>query len=153
MKKFCFGDEITSAVKRWGLCVSSIALAYGVMFACGITCPIRFLTGISCPGCGMTRAVFSALRLRFLDAFRFHPLWVLLLPAVASIGYLSLKKKKNARRTVMILCAALLLVIYIIRMAMGSEIVTFDLSQGAIVRLIRWILSVFQKTFKEFLSS
>jgi hypothetical protein len=62
---------------------------------------------------------------------------------VASIGYLSIKKKKNVRRTVMILCAALLLAIYIIRMAMGSEIVTFDLSQGAIVRLIRWILSVF----------
>lgn len=143
MKKFRFGDEITSAVKQWGPCVLAVALAYGLMFALGITCPIRFLTGISCPGCGMTRAVFSALRFRFVEAFRFHPLWILLLPAVASIGYLSFKKKRNARRAVLIACAVLLLAVYIFRLTMGSEIVTFEPSQGAMVRLIRRILSIF----------
>lgn len=143
MKKFRFRDEITSAVKQWGFCILAVALVYGVMFACGITCPIRFLTGISCPGCGMTRAVFSALRFRFADAFRFHPLWILLLPAVASIGYLSFKKKRNARRAVVIACVALLLAVYVLRLATGSAIVTFEPTRGAIARLIRRILSVF----------
>lgn len=32
---------------------------------------LRFL-GIPCPGCGMTRAVFSALRLDFAAAFSYH---------------------------------------------------------------------------------
>ena len=143
MKKLRFGDEITSAIKRWGSCILAVVLVYGLMFAWGITCPIRFLTGISCPGCGMTRAVLSALRFRFADAFCFHPLWILLLPAVALIGYLSFKEKRNARRAVLIVCATLLLAVYVFRMAMGSEIVTFEPTQGGIARLIRRILSVF----------
>ena len=31
----------------------------------GITCPILFLTGISCAGCGMSRAWFCVLRMDF----------------------------------------------------------------------------------------
>ena len=31
--------------------------------------------GIPCPGCGMTRAFFAALRLDFREAFRLHPMF------------------------------------------------------------------------------
>ena len=41
----------------------------------GITCPILFLTGISCAGCGMSRAWFCVLRMDFTGAFRYHPLF------------------------------------------------------------------------------
>ena len=41
----------------------------------GIGCPIRSLTGIPCPGCGLTRAWKAALQLEFADAFRYHPLF------------------------------------------------------------------------------
>ena len=41
----------------------------------GINCPFRSLTGIPCPGCGMTRAWLAALRLDFLAAFRYHPMF------------------------------------------------------------------------------
>lgn len=45
--------------------------------ALSIGCPIKFITGMSCPGCGLTRAWESALLLNFDDAVRFHPLfWV-----------------------------------------------------------------------------
>ncbi|MBQ7039451.1 MAG: DUF2752 domain-containing protein [Clostridia bacterium] len=37
-----------------------------------IHCPIRYAFGIACPGCGMTRAVISALRLDFASAFSYH---------------------------------------------------------------------------------
>ena len=36
-------------------------------------CPFRFFFGISCPGCGMTRALLAALRLDFAAAFSYHP--------------------------------------------------------------------------------
>ena len=48
-----------------------IAVIYAVMFFCGITCPIRYVFGVSCPGCGMTRACMSALCLDFGDAFAY----------------------------------------------------------------------------------
>ncbi len=41
----------------------------------GIGCPIKWLTGISCAGCGMTRAIFYALQLQFGKAFYYHPLF------------------------------------------------------------------------------
>ena len=41
-------------------------------------CPFRLLTGIDCPGCGLTRAFLSAFRLDFRAAFRYHPLFLLI---------------------------------------------------------------------------
>ena len=38
----------------------------------GISCPILSITGTQCPGCGMTRALFSALMLNFRQAFEYH---------------------------------------------------------------------------------
>ncbi len=47
----------------------------------GIGCPIWFSTGISCPGCGMSRAVLLLLSGHFQAAFRMHPLVYAVLPA------------------------------------------------------------------------
>ena len=48
------------------------AVVLAVMIALKIPCPINKFAGIPCPGCGMTRAWLSALRLDFADAFRMH---------------------------------------------------------------------------------
>jgi hypothetical protein len=45
-------------------------------------CPIKMLTGYPCPGCGMTRACWSLLKLDFAEAFYFHPLSYLLASVV-----------------------------------------------------------------------
>lgn len=37
-------------------------------------CFVRRFTGLSCPGCGMTRAIASLARGEWAQAFRFHPL-------------------------------------------------------------------------------
>lgn len=42
-------------------------------------CYIKIVTGIPCPGCGMTRALFSFLSLEFSKAFFYHPLFPLVL--------------------------------------------------------------------------
>ena len=47
----------------------------------GIGCPIRFFIGISCPGCGMSRAVLLMLSGHFQAAFRMHSLVYAVLPA------------------------------------------------------------------------
>ena len=55
--------------------LSLIALIYLVFHLVGIGCPIKFVSGISCPGCGMTRALAAVLRGDAASAFSFHPLW------------------------------------------------------------------------------
>lgn len=71
-----------------------IAFFYLILQLLGITCPIRFITGISCPGCGMTRAWLAVLRLDWAAAFQYHPLFWLVPLAVA--GFFLRKKLPSA---------------------------------------------------------
>lgn len=48
-----------------------------------LTCVFHDVTGLNCPGCGMTRATCAVMDGRFYDAFRFNPLGVILLPLAA----------------------------------------------------------------------
>jgi hypothetical protein len=43
-------------------------------------CIFKNLFGVECWGCGITRAVFSALHFRFQDAWEYNPLFVVVLP-------------------------------------------------------------------------
>ncbi len=52
---------------------------YGVG-AVPLRCVLHEVTGLHCPGCGMTRATHAALQGDFPRAFRFNPLGVILLP-------------------------------------------------------------------------
>lgn len=40
-----------------------------------IPCLFEYFFGIPCPGCGMSRAVFSVLKLDFAAAFSYHPMF------------------------------------------------------------------------------
>lgn len=115
--------------------VAAIALLYVVLELLGVTCPIRFLTGVSCAGCGMSRAWLSLLRLDLAGAVRFHPLFWLPVPAAA----LLLARRRIPRRLFragLAVCAALFLSVYLIRLFLPGEIVVFAPSQGLIWRLL-----------------
>ena len=43
-------------------------------------CPFLLITGLQCPGCGSTRALYHILHLHPIEAFTFNPLLVLTLP-------------------------------------------------------------------------
>lgn len=45
-------------------------------------CPISYITGLKCPGCGSQRALHSLLHLDVSKAFFFNPLLVMSLPYV-----------------------------------------------------------------------
>ena len=38
-------------------------------------CPFKLFLHVECPGCGMTRAIISVLKLDFRQAFAYHPLF------------------------------------------------------------------------------
>ena len=58
------------------------ALAYASALLFGWNCPIKYLTGVPCPGCGLSRALAALLRLDFRTALRFHPMVFVLPPVV-----------------------------------------------------------------------
>lgn len=46
-----------------------------LFYALGFSCIFRSLLGISCPGCGMTRAMIAAAQLHFKEAFAYHAMF------------------------------------------------------------------------------
>lgn len=97
-------------------------------------CPLRTLTGIACPGCGMTRALRALLRLDAAEALRMHPL-VCLLPAAAVWLLLALLGRRLPPKTErrLLLAAALLLVaVYCIRLIAGDPLVKPDVSHSVL---------------------
>ena len=62
--------------------VTAVVVLYTAMESIGITCPIKFITGISCVGCGMSRAWMAFLHLDIAKAFAYHPLFWLVPIAV-----------------------------------------------------------------------
>ena len=58
----------------WALAIiSGIAALLVIIFI--YKCPTRYIFGIPCAACGMTRAFLSAAKLDFKAAFYYHPLF------------------------------------------------------------------------------
>lgn len=86
-------------------------------------CPFKAISGIPCPGCGMTRAVLSACKGDFREAFRYHPLWIVAVPLVLvevlnAMGGIKIPAKVN--NIILIIAGVLLLAVYIIRLATNT---------------------------------
>lgn len=104
-------------------------------------CPIKLLTGISCPGCGMTRAWIQLLQLHPASAFSYHPLFAV--PVVFVVFYV-LKKYgiEKPYRIVNVFLMALLLVVYILRLMNPEDaVVVFAPQEGLIWRFFAGFLS------------
>ncbi len=119
--------------------LAAIALFYIVIESAGITCPIRFLSGISCAGCGMSRAWLSLLRLVFSRAFWYHPLFWLPVPAAAVLLF-QRRLPKRMFQVCMGICGVLFLAVYLVRLFMPGEIVVCSPAQGLVGRLISELL-------------
>ena len=116
---------------------------YLLLFAVGISCPIKFLIGISCPGCGMTRACLSALRLDFAAAFSYHPLWVIL-PLLIPLLVWESKRAKRLFFPTILLFVILLSLVYALRLFGGGDgIVVFAPENGFIYKKFSSVFSLF----------
>lgn len=101
-------------------------------------CPIKFFTGVSCPGCGMTRAMLAALRLDFGAALQYHPLFWAVLPVL--IAVVLLRRHKKARAGVLLVSVVAMVGVWLYRMIfMDTDIVVFAPQNGLIPSVIRWI--------------
>lgn len=121
--------------------IAAIVLFYVVIEAFGVTCPILFLTGISCAGCGMSRAWMALLRGNWAGALAFHPLFWLPVPAAALLLFRRRIPPRIFHWGAGAVCA-LFLIVYLVRMlAMEDPVVVFQPSQGLIGRMIFRVLA------------
>lgn len=117
--------------------VTAVVVLYTAMESIGITCPIKFITGISCAGCGMSRAWMAFLQLDIAKAFAYHPLFWLVPIAVI---VLLCKSKINIKiyKIFMFTIAGAFVIVYLYRMFIGDgNVVVFEPQNNIVFRIIR----------------
>ena len=131
--------------KDFAVAVAAVVALYAVFHITGIGCPIKFLTGISCAGCGMTRACFALASLDVKAAVGFHPL-VFVIPAYIAIFFLKGKIREGERifKFINSLCIILFLAVYIVRLINPHDsIVVFDIKNGLIFKVLKYAGGIF----------
>lgn len=116
--------------------ILAIVLFYSVLHLLNIGCPIKYITGISCAGCGMTRAWLCVLRLDFSGAYYFHPLyWLVPFPVM-----LYLIRNKLTRKVIHFFegsFTVIFITVYIIRMMNPEDtVVRINFYESAIWHIL-----------------
>ena len=135
--RYLFCDTMNAVIRKNDFhAIVVIVVFYAVIEMAGITCPILFLTGISCAGCGMSRAWLSLLKLDVAAAIAYHPLFWLPVP----VGLVLLFRKRLPRtlvRWTLIVAVILFLGVYAIRLLQSdNSVVTFAPRQGLVYSLL-----------------
>ncbi len=122
------------------LSILAVVLVYVIFHLVGIGCPIKFVTGVSCPGCGMTRAYLALLRLDFAGAFHYHPLF--LLPAIAVVMYyFKARIPGKLYKIWLFTLIGLFSIIYLLRiMDPEDTVVVFRPQDGVIYKIVKLFL-------------
>lgn len=127
------------------MAVLAVAALYTVFSILGIGCPIKWATGISCAGCGMTRAYLSLLHLDIKHAFIYHPLfWSVPLVLLIFVLYMAGKISARTANCVKYLTAVLFLIVYVVRLLNPEDaIVVAKIQEGMIWRTIYAVREIF----------
>lgn len=100
-------------------CVAML-LAAALLYVTHVGCPIKFLTGISCPGCGMTRAWLSAVHGDIHQAIAYHPLfWTV--PLVVALLTADPGARSPWTRTTMVLLVLVFVSVWLIRLLLPHD--------------------------------
>lgn len=76
-------------VLRSGLLLLCIGILYSIFLqktGIGLVCPVNFLTGLKCPGCGVSHMCIALMQFDFVTAFQANPVLLLLSPVLAVVG-------------------------------------------------------------------
>lgn len=123
------------AIMRELLVIAGIFVAYALLLSVlSIGCPIKFFTGMSCPGCGLTRAWTSLLSLHLLDALAYHPLFWL--PPIAIVLSVLPLNKVIGNIAIAVIGGAFI-VLWILRFFLDGDVL-LPQSGYALVDIVNW---------------
>ena len=98
-------------------------------------CLIRFLTGVSCPGCGITRAIKALLELNFSKAFYYNPMVYVLL--LTPIWIFLSPRQQNVSEW---LFCVLGVCVYLVRLYINHPVIQINIQNGFLYEVIQYIL-------------
>lgn len=106
----------TYTAYKWKTVPQRLLLLAGLALIVAVLggCPTRRFLGISCPGCGMTRACLSLIQLDFRAAFDHHPLVFLLAPALLYVVFREVLPFALGRKTECVLIGVFLLALVLV---------------------------------------
>ncbi len=135
-------NNLKKIIKEYAPPTIAITFVYILFAITGVGCPIKFVTGISCPGCGMVRAWLSILRLDFSSAFYYHPLfWIVPIGCI-----LLLVKNKISKKIFYFFISVIVIlffVVYLIRMFNSDgQIVSFHPSESIFIKVLKFMRRV-----------
>ena len=114
-----------------------IFLLYLILNLFGMGCPIKFFTGISCPGCGMTRSVWAAMRFQFQEAFYYHPLFFLV-PIIFILFLFEYRFNPRFIKYAWSIILSVFILTYIIRLTLPQNVVVYiDIYEGFMLKFIQ----------------
>lgn len=104
--------------KRAFLIIGSIVCVIAILVLTdhiAIPCIFNEITGLYCPGCGITRAILSLLKGDLYQAFRYNSIIFIDIPLILFLGiFEKLFKKNNNVRTIVRCVSNIILIILLI---------------------------------------
>lgn len=123
--------------------LSAVLVLCLLRFALGLPCPIKYLFGVSCPGCGMTRALWSLVTLDLSAALHYHPACFFLPVFAALLILFHSKKMKKTTTVLLIVFVTLMLGLYVCRLIDGmDDVVICEPQNGLIGKCIRRLIDL-----------
>ena len=99
-----------------------------------IHCPIKYITGIACPGCGMTRAYISLLKLDVAKSFYYHPLWPIPIMYLF-VYYFFRNKNRKVYNFFVCIVIMLFILVYFYRLFNNNDIVNIRIENGLLYKI------------------
>ena len=128
--------------EKYGSYVPALLFILGgilVFFVFRIPCLSQLLFGMSCPGCGLTRAFLAVLSGDIALSFKMHPFWIALIPCTVAAFILHVKKKDTAFYIVVASSVAVYIGIWVVRLILKDPVVEFNIESGIIYRAFVWV--------------
>ena len=107
--------------KKLAFHIVAIAVLIMLVFFVFNACPIRAITGVPCPTCGITRSTLALLRLDFQESFYYHPLTI----PIYFVLWFAIHKdlfniNKKTKNIILIVFAVIIFIVYLFRLFMNK---------------------------------
>lgn len=121
-----------------------VAAFFVLFYLLDMGCVFRWMTGVSCPGCGATRGVLALFRLDFSGFWRYYPAGVVVFPALLVIFFVRGSRwngQKGLPRSINIIyifVAVISIGIYLLRLfVFKNDVTVFRPEEGAVWKVFK----------------